>query len=85
MCDFGKSERSATQWALVSFWNAMINLMLIAPCVIMLGLYNGTCVYRVSQVSSVQKKKKADTLANLKMIFPQRKCRGTNSFRVIND
>jgi len=30
-------------------------------------------------------KKKADSLANLKTIFPQRKCRGTNSFRVIND
>jgi len=28
---------------------------------------------------------KADSLANLKTIFPQRKCRGTNSFRVIND
>jgi len=28
---------------------------------------------------------KADCLANLKTIFPQRKCRGTNSFRVIND
>jgi len=26
---------------------------------------------------------KADSLANLKTIFPQRKCRGTNSFRVI--
>jgi len=24
---------------------------------------------------------KADSLANLKTIFPQRKCRGTNSFR----
>jgi len=41
-------------------------------------------IYRVSQVSSVQKKK-ADSLANLKTIFPQRKCHGTNSFRVIND
>jgi len=30
-------------------------------------------------------KKKADSLANLKTIFPQRKCRSTNSFRVIND
>jgi len=28
---------------------------------------------------------KADSLANLKTIFPQRKRRGTNSFRVIND
>jgi len=28
---------------------------------------------------------KTDSLANLKTIFPQRKCRGTNSFRVIND
>jgi len=28
---------------------------------------------------------KADSLADLKTIFPQRKCRGTNSFRVIND
>jgi len=28
---------------------------------------------------------KADSLANLKTIFPQRKCHGTNSFRVIND
>jgi len=28
---------------------------------------------------------KADSLANLKTILPQRKCRGTNSFRVIND
>jgi len=28
---------------------------------------------------------KADYLANLKTIFPQRKYHGTNSFRVIND
>jgi len=28
---------------------------------------------------------KADSLVNLKTIFPQRKCQGTNSFRVIND
>jgi len=54
-----------------------------------ISLYEETCTQMYKNIQGVPKLTldilKADSLANLKMIFPQRKCRGTNSFRVIND
>jgi len=51
--------------------------------------YNNNIKIKFTHIQGVPKLTldilKADSLANLKTIFSQRKCRGTNSFRVIND
>jgi len=66
--------------------NPRVNIVIISNVMIN---NNNTVLINTRIIQGVPKLtldiSKTDSLANLKTIFPQRKCRGTNSFRVIND